>query len=1084
MTEEASQDTTRGAPLRFQSGGAVRPGVFYIERDADAELLQTLLDGEYCYVLAPRQMGKSSLRVRAGEQLRKHGVRYATVDLQSIGSGKDIKINDWYHSVIDTLNSSLGLNSDLTAFWTQQGQHLTDPDALGRSTLSHSWATFLQREVLAHTTEPIVIFVDEIDSVLSLPFSTDDFFAAIRSAHESRPEHPEYNRLTFCLMGVAAPNDLIRDTTRTPFNIGKSISLDDFTLPQTQKFLGGLSNVNGNSNEYLRAVFSWANGQPYMTHKLCQEIAKLDGQSSGQSEAETVRKLVETTFLQRGRTQDSNLRYAEDRFDQIQSSATKSQLLQLYRRLLHGQFVEVKDDNPAQSELKLTGLAAERQDAKGVILQRRNQIFATVFDEKWIREKEGERLFQEALAKWLEAHQRGASGEEYLLRGEALEEGLAWWRQRYDVTREEREFLLASQELSRTKALAEARWAKRFRTLSGLLIGALIIAIALAAIAFKQNSALVASRYELERRAAELQRSQDNLISKNEQLVAQTERAVSAEKVARDNASKAEANAVELAMTAEKLRKANSELSSAREESAAVLNASRRQLYFAIGNRELQDRDPVRSSVFYAASQDLIDTKHPAKTDALIQSRFRLTAQFVNPLMKDLYNASISPNGTRLVSIVESGTVRLWDAKSGQMKKDLDGDALPQTPWSPDSQHLVTNFKGDTKLWNADTGKFLGDFPGTGSSTLYWSNDGRRLVSAGDSIILWNVESGKEVAKLIEKNADPYAKVAWTTDSKYLATVDENHNVQLYDSEKGRKIKQLATNFNVDPFDGDESVLIGGRGIFLTHTAEALQIWDAESGDAKTLSESTKITEVLLSADSEKVIALDGDKIRLWNTRDGSAMPALDGQFSRFYTLGMGDSLRLITVGLSGEAKLWNGKTGAHMKDLPVVLPRNDFDVEPEFVALGHSKRFALGNGEVVELWDSTTGERLHTLPVKPLIAQTLRWSDDENLVLLQNNPLVPDNQNEPAQIWDAQTGKLLTTLPIMDGYNGLFQISWAGRRLITNQIKDGSLQMWELRFTPQTISELIEDVRNQSGYKIENEELIESRKGNASPRP
>jgi WD40 repeat protein len=369
-----------------------------------------------------------------------------------------------------------------------------------------------------------------------------------------------------------------------------------------------------------------------------------------------------------------------------------------------------------------------------------------------------------------------------------------------------------------------------------------------------------------------------------------------------------------------------------------------------------------------------------------------------------------------------------------------------------------------------------------GGSTLYWSNDGKRLLSVGDSIVLWDVESGKEVAKLIEKNTDPYTKVAWTADSKYLAIVDENHIVQLYDSEKGRKIKQLATNFNVDPFDADnDSVLIGGRGIFLTRTAEALQIWDAESGSSrKILAENRKIIDVVLSADSEKVIALDGDKIRLWNTRDGSAMPALDGQFSRFHTLGTGDSLRLITVGLSGEAKLWNGKTGAHMKDLPVVLPRSDFDVEPEFLELGRSKRFALGTAELVELWDSTTGERLQTLPVK---AQSLRWSDDENLVLLQNNPLIPDNQNEPAQIWDAQTGKLLTTLPIMDGFNGLFQVSWAGRRLITNQLKDGSLQVWELRFTPPTISEMIENVRNHSGYKIENEELVESRK-EASPRP
>jgi hypothetical protein len=308
----------------------------------------------------------------------------------------------------------LELKSDLTKFWIEQGQHLVDENAIGRATLAHAWSTFLEREVLPNITEHIVVFVDEIDSVLSLPFSNDDFFAAIRSAHESRPEHPEYNRLTFCLMGVAAPNDLIRDTTRTPFNIGKAISLEDFTWNQTQIFLHGLSGISGNATDYLRSVFEWTDGQPYMTHKLCQEIAQLDGTVSGRVVKDVVQELVETTFLQRGRTQDSNLRYAEDRFDQIASPATKSQFLQLYRRLLRNQPVEIQTDNPAQSELKLTGLAAERQRGRNPLLQRRNAIFATVFDEQWIREKEGERLFREALAKWLETRERGESGEEYL----------------------------------------------------------------------------------------------------------------------------------------------------------------------------------------------------------------------------------------------------------------------------------------------------------------------------------------------------------------------------------------------------------------------------------------------------------------------------------------------------------------------------------------------------------------------------------------------------------------------------------------------------------------------------------------------
>jgi hypothetical protein len=75
----------------------------------------------------------------------------------------------------------------------------------------------------------VVIFVDEIDAVLRLPFSTDEFFAGIRELYNFRTEDAELERLTFCLLGVASPSDLIRDTRTTPFNIGQRIELRDFS---------------------------------------------------------------------------------------------------------------------------------------------------------------------------------------------------------------------------------------------------------------------------------------------------------------------------------------------------------------------------------------------------------------------------------------------------------------------------------------------------------------------------------------------------------------------------------------------------------------------------------------------------------------------------------------------------------------------------------------------------------------------------------------------------------------------------------------------------------------------------------------
>jgi Holliday junction resolvasome RuvABC ATP-dependent DNA helicase subunit len=83
---------------------------------------------------------------------------------------------------------------------------------------------FLELVLLVLVTGPIVIFVDEIDSVRSLPFNADDFFAVIRNGYNKRSTEPNYQRLTFALIGAATPADLIRDPLRTPFNVGRAIA--------------------------------------------------------------------------------------------------------------------------------------------------------------------------------------------------------------------------------------------------------------------------------------------------------------------------------------------------------------------------------------------------------------------------------------------------------------------------------------------------------------------------------------------------------------------------------------------------------------------------------------------------------------------------------------------------------------------------------------------------------------------------------------------------------------------------------------------------------------------------------------------
>ncbi|MEH1926518.1 AAA-like domain-containing protein, partial [Nostoc sp.] len=354
-------------PTIYTVGGTVQAGGgIYIPRQADEELLSLCQSATFAYVLTPRQMGKSSLMVRTAETLRDEGICSVIVDLQELGA--NVTAEQWYFGFLVKLDDQLMFDTDVVSWW-EEHEHLG---------VSQRLTQFFERVLLAEIQRQVVIFVDEIDSTLSLDF-TDDFFIAIRYLYVARATNPEFGRLSFVLMGVATPGDLIRDAKRTPFNIGQRVDLTDFTVEEALPLAEGLALPSNEANQILRWVLNWTGGHPYLTQRLCGALLTKNPEFvETRFIASDVDKIVSSTFFGAMSEQDNNLQFVRD---MLTKRSPDPQVLTIYREIRWGKRAVVDEEQSlAKSHLKLSGVVRRENN----VLRVRNQIYRQVFDDKWI----------------------------------------------------------------------------------------------------------------------------------------------------------------------------------------------------------------------------------------------------------------------------------------------------------------------------------------------------------------------------------------------------------------------------------------------------------------------------------------------------------------------------------------------------------------------------------------------------------------------------------------------------------------------------------------------------------------------------
>ncbi|WP_255604545.1 AAA-like domain-containing protein [Oscillochloris sp. ZM17-4] len=244
--------------------GTMRPdSPFYIERQpADRIALATAqtAQGGTLTIKGPRQVGKSSLLIRVMAAAGEVGKHVAYLDFQQFDEGARADANTFFLQFARWLGDELGLAELREADW---------PLALGTV---QRCTRYVERVLLPALGGPVLLAMDEVDSILDCPFRTD-FFAMLRVWHNNRamPNRPIWRKLDLALVTSTEPYELVQNLHQSPFNVGEVIELIDFDAAQVAR----LNALHGNplSPGDESRLSDLLAGQPYLTRRALYLVA-------------------------------------------------------------------------------------------------------------------------------------------------------------------------------------------------------------------------------------------------------------------------------------------------------------------------------------------------------------------------------------------------------------------------------------------------------------------------------------------------------------------------------------------------------------------------------------------------------------------------------------------------------------------------------------------------------------------------------------------------------------------------------------------------------------------------------------------
>ncbi|QRW06711.1 hypothetical protein RhiLY_05710 [Ceratobasidium sp. AG-Ba] len=523
--------------------------------------------------------------------------------------------------------------------------------------------------------------------------------------------------------------------------------------------------------------------------------------------------------------------------------------------------------------------------------------------------------------------------------------------------------------------------------------------------------------------------------------------------------------------------------------------------------------DPIASSTPHLYISALSMAPANSQISKRMSEYFLNLAAVVDPIESDwtpcirsisagtaIYSVAMSPDDKYIVSGSSDGTVRIWDAKTGEVVLvPLQGHSGPVNcvMFSNDGRRIASgSFDKTIRIWNAETGAgIVGPLRVSGSvSAIAWSHDDSMIASGSGSstIRLWCSSTGKELLEPLQASSRSVTCIAFSPDDHSVACGFSDSRVRVWDTksgnlffEEGRQDMYPVTirffqegpqlflrtgdskvhtwdivthGHTMHPLGGPSSAvesavfMLNNNSIVCAYADFQVAVWDVNQ--KKTVlgplsGHSDKVLSVACSHSSNRIVSGSLDTtIRVWDayvspSSDPSISTATDSHWDReIRSPGLAaafssDGGLIASAHLDNTVSIWDAETGRITLG-PILSPSDG----PEFITFASdssSVSCAFSDG-MMYTWDIGSGllVRKAMMHDSSDFVRRLEFSADGQL-------LATKSLGRTVRIWNTAAGTAMTELPtgLMDP-TGIAAFS-PDNHNIALKSRDGSLHVWNV---------------------------------------